>query len=126
MGGFTGTSFELAGGSFPENVPAARLSHGIFPTLGVQPMHGRVFTRREEDTRAPLAVISYALWTNRYHRDPQVLGTSIELNRKMYTIIGVMPRDFEFPVQVGRLNQAQLWVPLSLTADELSDQAAGV
>jgi len=89
-------------------------------------MHGRVFTRREEDTRAPLAVISYALWTNRYHRDPQVLGTSIELNRKMYTIIGVMPRDFEFPVQVGRLNQAQLWVPLSLTADELSDQAAGV
>ncbi len=40
-------------------------------------------------------------------------------------MIGVMPRGFEFPLQAGRLDQAQLWVPLSLTPDELSDQHAG-
>lgn len=89
-------------------------------------MIGRIFSQEEEDARAPLAVIGYALWLNRYHRDPHIVGTSIQLNRKMYSIIGVMPRDFEFPLQVGRLNQAQLWVPMSLTPEELSDQAAGM
>lgn len=125
LGGFVGTSFELAGGSFPEEVPAARLTASVFPTLDVPPVLGRVFTQHEDDGHAPVAVISYGLWTHRYHRDPHVLGSSIELNRMAYTIIGVMPRDFEFPVQAGRLNQAQLWVPMSLTPQELSDQAAG-
>ena len=70
-------------------------------------------------------MLSYALWLNRYHRDPHVLGNSIDLDRKSYTIIGVMPRSFEFPLQAGHLEQAQLWVPMSFTADELSDQSAG-
>lgn len=126
IGGFAGANFELASGALPENVPAARLTSGVFQTLGVQPILGRIFTRAEEDANAPVAVISYALWTNRYHRDPHIAGNLIELNRKAYTITGVMPQDFEFPLQVGRLNQAQLWVPMSLTPDELSDQAAGV
>jgi predicted permease len=93
--------------------------------LDVAPILGRVFTQQEEDAHQPLAVISYALWMNRYHRDPHVLENSIVLDRKAYTIIGVMPRSFEFPVVDGRLAQAQLWVPMSLTADELSDQNAG-
>jgi putative ABC transport system permease protein len=126
VGGFAGTSFELAGPSFPEQVAAARLTADVFPTLDVPPLLGRVFTRQEEDSHAQVAVISYGMWTHRYHRDPQILGSSIELNRSAYTIIGVMPRDFEFPVQAGRLNQAQLWVPLSLTPQELSEQSAGV
>jgi putative ABC transport system permease protein len=73
-----------------------------------------------------VAVISYALWQNRYHREPRVVGTAIQLDRKTYTIVGVMPRTFEFPVDSTRLNQAQLWVPLSLTVEELSDQNAGM
>lgn len=125
VGGFTSISFELAGSSFPENVSAARLTYSVFPTLGVQPVFGRLFTQQEDDAHAPVAVISFALWTNRFHRDPAISGRSIELSRKTYTIVGVMPRDFEFPLQARRINQAQLWVPMSLTAEELSDQAAG-
>jgi putative ABC transport system permease protein len=125
MGGFTGETFELAGGAVPEVVSGARLTASVFPTLGVEPIVGRVFTRQEEDARAQLAVIGYSMWTDRFHRDPQVAGASIQLNRKSYTVIGVMPRDFEFPLQVGRLDQAQLWVPMSLTPEELSDEAAG-
>jgi putative ABC transport system permease protein len=124
-GAFAGASFALSNGPSPENIPAARLTSGVFPTVGVEPLLGRVFSRQEEDARAQVAVISYALWTNRYHRDPRAVGTTIELDRKPYTIIGVMPRDFEFPLQVGRLNQAQLWVPMSLTPAELSEGAAG-
>jgi putative ABC transport system permease protein len=97
----------------------------VFPTLGVQPILGRVFTAQEENAHLPLAVIGYALWLNRFHRDSNVLGTSIALDRKSYSIIGVMPRSFEFPLQPGQLHQAQLWVPMSLTPDELSEQSAG-
>lgn len=124
LGGYSTAGYELSGGAIPEAVHAARLTASVFPTLGVNPILGRVFTQQEEDAHQPLAVISYALWLNRYHRDPHILGSSIVLDRKTYTMIGVMPRNFEFPLQPGRLNQAELWVPLSLTADELSDQSA--
>lgn len=126
VGGSTGTTFELTGGSVPQIVSAARLTYGVFPTLGVEPLIGRTFTQQEDLAHIPVAILSYALWTDRYHRDPHILGSSIELDRKVYTIIGVMPRNFEFPIQVGRLNQAQLWVPMSLIPEELSEQAAGV
>jgi len=126
LGGYITTNYELSGGAVPEEIDAARFTAGVFTTLGVQPMLGRVFTQQEEDAHQPLALISYALWMNRYHRDPHILGTSIVLDRKAYAIIGVMPRSFEFPLQAGHLDQTQLWVPMSLTPDELSDQSAGV
>ncbi|HEY6306699.1 MAG TPA: ABC transporter permease [Candidatus Angelobacter sp.] len=124
LGGFIPASYEISGGATPEEVLAVRLTAGVFPTLGVRPVLGRVFTQPEEDGHQPLAVISYALWLDRYHRDPRVLGSSIDLDRKAYSIIGVMPRSFEFPLQAGRLAQAQLWVPMSLTPDELSEQGS--
>ena len=125
MGGYAGSTFELSGSATPEVVQAAKLTAGVFPTLGVAPALGRVFTAQEEDDHEPVAVISYSLWLNRYHRDPQVVGSAIVLDRKSYTIIGVMPRGFEFPLQPGRLDQVQLWVPMSLTPDELSEGNAG-
>ena len=125
LGGYITTSFELSGGAQPEQIKAARLNSQMFPTLGVQPILGRVFTTQEDNARQPVAVISYALWTDHYNRDPHVLGASIMLDRKPYSLIGVMPRGFEFPLQLGRLYQAQLWVPLSLSPDELSDQHSG-
>ena len=125
LGGYITGSYEVSGGAIPEEVNAARFTAGVFPTLGVRPILGRVFTPEEEETHQPLAVISYALWVNRYQNDPHVLGTSIALDRKIYSIIGVMPRSFAFPPEDGRLDQSQLWIPMSLTADELSDQHAG-
>ncbi len=125
LGGYITTSYELSGGATPEEIHAARFTAGVFPTLCVRPIIGRVFTQEEEDGHQPLAVISYALWLNRYQSDPRVLGSSIDLDRRSYTIIGVMPRSFEFPLQPGHLDQVQLWVPMSFTPDELSDQSAG-
>ncbi len=125
LGGYIGTQYELSGGATPEEINGARFTTSVFSTLGVPPLLGRVFTQQEEDGHQPLAVISYALWLNRYHRDPHVLGSSIVLDRKVYSIIGVMPRNFEFPLQPGHLNQAELWVPMSLAPDELTDEHAG-
>ena len=123
-GGYTDASYEVSGDATPERVNAARFTSGVFSTLGVSPVLGRTFTEQEDDGHEPVAVISYGLWVTRYHRDPHVLESSIVLDRKVYSIIGVMPRSFEFPPQTG-LDQAQLWVPMSLTADELSDEHAG-
>ncbi len=124
-GGYIDASYEVSGGATPEQVNGARFTAGVFPTLGVSLILGRTFTQKEEDAHEPIAVISYGLWLNRYHRDPHVIGNSIILDRKAYSIIGVMPRSFDFPPTAGYLDRAQLWVPMSLTADELSDENAG-
>jgi predicted permease len=125
LGGYIAASFELSGKQRPEEIDAARLSSAAFATLGVQPVLGRVFNADDESARQPFAVISYSLWTDRFHRDPGVIGTSLVLDRKPYQVIGVMPRNFEFPLSLGTLSGTQVWVPLSLTADELSDQNSG-
>ena len=125
MGGFTGANYELSGSVSPVEVNAARVTTGVFPTLGVNPILGRVFTEQEEESHQPVALISYALWVERYHQDRSVVGTPVQLDRKLYTILGVMPRSFTFPLETGRLDQTDLWVPMSLTAEELSDGQAG-
>src|SRR5581483_3353226 len=70
------------------------------------------------------AVLSYATWRTRFHGDPKILGTKILLDRKPYIVIGVMPRNFEFPLVPGQLNRSELWVPMSFTPAELSKQSA--
>jgi putative ABC transport system permease protein len=123
-GGYTRITYELAGNETPEQVHGARMEARAFETLGVAPVLGRVFTEQEDVAHAPVALISYGMWLNRFHRDAHVLGDSIILDRKAYTIVGVMPRAFEFPLETGRLGQAQLWVPMSTTPEELSEDHA--
>jgi predicted permease len=120
MGAYVTTSWELSGGELSESINGARLTPGVFSVLDVAPVVGRVFTQQENDAHSPVAVISYGLWLSRYHRDPHIAGATITLDRRNYTILGVMPRSFEFPLLPGRVGQAQLWVPMSFDAAELS------
>jgi predicted permease len=124
LGGYQGAGFELSGLGEPAQLNAARLTAGVFSALGVQPQLGRVFTADEDEHHQQVAVLSYGAWVNRFHRDPQILGQKILLDRKPYIVIGVMPRNFEFPLVAGRLNRAELWVPMSFRPDELVPVAA--
>src|SRR5271155_486273 len=124
LGGYQQTAYELSGMGEPAQVNASRLSGGVLPALGVTPLMGRFFTQQEDDQKEQVAVISYSLWQNRLHGDPRVLGTKILLDRKPYEVIGVMPRNFEFPLVPGHLNSSDLWVPMSFTAQELSEAGA--
>jgi predicted permease len=124
LGGYRTSSYELSGVGEPAQINAARLTASIFPVLGVSPLTGRAFTQQEDDGRQQVAVISYAMWRSRFHGDDHVLGKKILLDRKPYEIIGVMPRDFEFPLNPGQLNRSVLWVPMSFTQEELV-QGAG-
>ncbi len=113
LGGYQVTGFELSGNGEPAQINATRMTSGVFPALGVAPQLGRVFTADEQEHSHQVAVLSYATWENRFHSDPNVLGTKVLLDRKPYLVIGVMPRNFEFPLQRGQLNRAELWVPMS-------------
>ncbi len=120
MGGYHNNDCELGGRGEPVQVHVARLGAGVAPTLGVAPMLGRAFTRQEDEQQIPVAVLSCQTWRDRFGGDPHVLGAKILLDRKAYSVIDVMPRQFEFPLVPGRLNRTELWVPLSLTADALT------
>ena len=120
VGGYTQTSYELSGIGEPAKVNTARLSGGVFPALQVGPLVGRFFTQQEDDQEEQVAVVSYSLWQNRLHGDPHVLGSKLLLDRKPYVVIGVMPRNFEFPLVPGHLNSSELWVPMSFTPNETS------
>ena len=120
LGGYRGTGFELSGVGEPANVNATRMSSGVLPALGVQPLLGRFFTQQEDEQRQQVVVLSYATWQSRFQGDRDVLGKKILLDRRPYVVIGVMPRNFEFPLLPGHLNHSELWVPMSFSAEELS------
>jgi putative ABC transport system permease protein len=124
LGAYKPSNYELSGVGEPAQINASRLSGGTFPALEVAPLMGRFFTQQEDDQEAPVTVVSYSLWQDRLHGDPGVLGKKLLLDRKPYVVIGVMPRNFEFPLMAGHLNSSELWVPMSFTEQERSVAAA--
>ena len=120
LGGYRGRLFELSGTGEPAAVNGTRMSAEVFAALGVPPLLGRTFTEREEEDNQQLAVLSYGIWQSRFHGDTNVLGSRILLYRKPYTVIGVMPRGFEFPLNPGHVNQSEFWLPLSLRPEEFT------
>ncbi len=113
------TSFAFTRGDEPAEINASRLTASTFSVLGVAPALGRVFTQKEDDRGQLVAVLSYQMWHSRFNGDPHILGRDITLDGKPYEIIGVMPRQFEFPLVPGHLSQSELWVPMSFTQSEL-------
>jgi predicted permease len=124
LGAYTPAPYELSGQGDAAQINAARLTASIFPTLGVSPLMGRGFSQQEDEGSQQEAVLSYQTWRSRFNSNPQILGQKILLDRKPYEIIGVMPRNFEFPLVPGQLNRSELWVPMSFTQPELN-QGAG-
>lgn len=124
LGAYRQTSFELSGVGDPAQINASRMNSGIFPVLGVSPLMGRTFSQQEDDSSQQVTVISYQMWRGRFHSAANILGQKVLLDRKPYDIIGVMPRDFEFPLVPGQLNRSELWMPMSLTQGEIV-QGAG-
>jgi putative ABC transport system permease protein len=124
LGGYQYAGYELSGSGEPAQVSAARLTAGVFSALAVVPQLGRVFTDNETEHSQQVVVLSYATWKTRFHGDSHILDTKVLLDRKPYVVIGVMPRNFEFPLNSGQLNRTELWVPLSFTPQELSNAAA--
>src|SRR5215469_1790885 len=103
-----------SGGAEPKQVQSYLVSANYFDVLGLTPATGRFFLP-DEDTKPnsnTVAVISYALWTNKFGADPTAVGRTMILNAVPYTIIGVAPRGFKGTVSLG--STEQVWIPNSM------------
>jgi predicted permease len=109
-----------SGGAEPRQVQASLVSANYFDVLGLVPAAGRFFFR-DEDTKPnsnTVAVISYALWTNKFGSDPSVVGKTVILNATPYTVIGIAPRGFKGAISIG--SSEQVWIPTSMEEQVLA------
>jgi len=119
---YSGQSYNLAeSGATPERLPGQRVSPSFFSTLQVAPALGQAFTEAHAvPGQDKVAVISHALWSNRFNADPGVLGRDVRLNGEPFRVVGVMPEGFAFPN-----SQVQVWVPFAFSTDQMSDNERG-
>ena len=110
LAGYTGMNFSLTGRGTPERIYGARVTSNFFDVLGVTPAIGRVF-RPDEDRSGGerIALLSYGLWESHFGGDPQIVGQILTLNGETYTVVGILPREFQF----AKRGQAQVWLPLN-------------
>jgi predicted permease len=114
LAGFSGDGFLYNGVGEPQLLDAAQASVNFFSTIGVKPMLGRDFAPGEDVPKNPkVAILTYGFWRSQFGGDRDVLGKPIRLDGNSVTIIGVLPRDFEF----APTGDASLWVPLHLGPD---------
>ncbi|HMZ22474.1 MAG TPA: ABC transporter permease, partial [Blastocatellia bacterium] len=118
MGAAEWAKFNMTGGSEPIHVDGGAATASLFPLLGVQPLLGRTFTKEEDDAAVPIVVLGHRLWQSHFAGNPAILNQTIRLNDKSYTVIGVMPPEFQYPPPIYRVQTAgDLWVPRSLARE---------
>jgi putative ABC transport system permease protein len=124
VGAYETAGFNLTGEGQPLRANAAALSASAFPLLGVSPELGRSFTSDEERYGSgSVVVLSHGLWEHQYSRDPNILGKTVKLDEKPFTVIGVMPASFRFPFDGAPLSEmVDLWVPLAFPPNLLSPE----
>ncbi|MGH8102746.1 MAG: ABC transporter permease [Chthoniobacterales bacterium] len=124
-------AFNLSGGDVPERISGAVVSQSLFPLLGVEPLKGRTFAREEQGKgHDDVIVMSERLWKRRFNSDPTLVGKMLLLNGRSYTVIGIMPAKFEFPIPMFGVQGNQfaervdIWKPLAFTPMELKERGS--
>jgi len=110
MAAFCTQNFNISGTTEPERVTGALASADMFDVLGVAPLRGRTFNGEEEIFgKHHVVIVSEALWQRRFGAEAGITDQTMMLNGERYTIVGVMPRSFEFPDPT-----VALWTPIAL------------
>jgi putative ABC transport system permease protein len=110
---YTYHGFTLTGGDKAEQVDATAVSAGFFPTLGVQPILGRVLSPDEDQQgHADVVVLSHRFWQEHFGSNRDVVGHNITLDGTTYLVAGVMPANFRHP------DYAEMWTPMAWTNKE--------
>jgi putative ABC transport system permease protein len=112
LGAYRRTTFNLTGRGEPVQVRGADVAPDVWTALKVQPLLGRFFTAADDTPEAaPVAVISHNLWQGRLGGTANIVGQTITLDERSFTVIGVMPAGFSFPRRVD------IWAPLGRLAN---------
>lgn len=117
----TGVGFNLSSGSQPLRIRALRVSKDYFRVMGVQPMLGRGFTQDEDSLSGPdVAILSYGLWKSQFAGDASILGKSISLDSKPFTVVGIMPSGFQNVSLRGNSDASiDLWTTIGQVANSI-------
>src|SRR5258708_4212976 len=121
---YTFTKLNLTGAGEPARLLTVRSSANLFSLVGVTPLLGRTFLTEEDKEGANRVVIlGHALWQNRFGSNSAIVGQSLTLNNQSYTVAGVTPANFQFPVGFGYLGKVlndpvDLYVPIAATSKE--------
>jgi putative ABC transport system permease protein len=103
MAAFHADSFTLTGQGEAAHIPGAIVSADLFSLLSARPALGRTFLPEEDNLGAAggglVVILSYRLWQERFGADPGIVGRTIELDNRSFTVVGVMPAGFQFPIQ---------------------------
>ncbi len=114
---YSGDAFTLSANGEPKNAFAAQVTPSFFSTLGIKPALGRDFLEGEmREDGPPVTILTDAFWRTEFGADPKVIGRVIHLDGKPATIVGVLPRDFEF----APARSAPLWVPMHQSGDPIT------
>ncbi|MEX0330805.1 MAG: ABC transporter permease [Puniceicoccaceae bacterium] len=117
LAGWFGGTVNVSIDQNPIRLTGARISHTWMDLLGIEPLIGRGFTEEDDQNGAtPVILLSYATWQTHYSGDPDVIGRTASINGTPGTVIGIMPKNFNFP------GQEEVWIPLmsSLTMREIN------
>jgi putative ABC transport system permease protein len=114
MACYHGDSFTLTGLDQPLHIDGMTVSGDFLSVVGTQPLLGRVFTRDEEKPGGRVVVLSHDLWRSAFHGDRGILGRAITLDKQSYTVVGVMPAGFRFPLDNA---PPKLWRTLATDAE---------
>jgi len=114
-------NFNLTGNDEPVRLAGQRATANLFETLGFGAKLGRTFTDEEDRTNARVAVLSYQLWQNRFASDPKIVDREIALDGSNYTVIGVMPAEFQYPAPINNNKAGEIWTPRSLANERERD-----
>jgi putative ABC transport system permease protein len=118
VAGYQESTYDLTGRGEPRKVQGARLTSNVLSVLGAAPMLGRNFTPDEDRIgNEKVVILSYRMWRSLFASDPNVLDKPITLDRQPYTVVGVMGKDFVFPIET-QLDASELWVPMAFTEEE--------
>jgi putative ABC transport system permease protein len=118
VGYYRWSGFNITESNRPESIDGIKASLDLLPMFGVQPLMGRFFTADEmQPGHDQSAIIGHRLWQVRYGADPSILGRTIDLDERRYTIVGVMPARFRFTWD----QEMDVFVPLALPPEELSE-----
>jgi integrase len=110
-------SHDLGGDSAPERLNAAKVTSGFFRMLSAAPLFGREFSPEPQfQTGNQAVILSYNLWQRRFGGDPKIVGQPVRLEGQPIIVVGVMPRNFDFPAAT------QIWLPLALEPSDLNDR----
>ncbi|HZQ53229.1 MAG TPA: ABC transporter permease [Bryobacteraceae bacterium] len=112
--------YEISGAGQPHRIYGARITASLFQVLGISPLRGRTFTRAEDEHFKKLAVLTYAFARSTFGSPDRALGRKLFLDRIPYTVIGILPRSFTFPIRGSRFNgdPAGVFVPVSWTSED--------